>query len=58
MSGLIEVTLLDGSTDIVTVAEAIQMRRNGELAPAPDDSSALTIEDVYGEGYDERYKGT
>ena len=57
MADLITVTYLDGSTEIVTVAEAEALKTAGALTIPDNDGKALTIEDVYGEGYDERYKG-
>ncbi len=48
---IMEVTLLDGTTELVTFEEARTMRQNNELLIPEDDGKALTIEDVYGEGY-------
>ncbi len=51
MSILVEVEMLDGSFEIMTLAEAETARANGELAPAVPDGKALTITEVYGSGY-------
>ena len=51
MSILIEVILLDGTDDIVTLAEAQVLRDAGELAPPIDDNLALTVEKFWGPDY-------
>lgn len=51
MSTLIEVMKTDGTTDIVTVEEAQELREAGELADAVDDEKALTLDEVYGEDF-------
>jgi len=56
MAELITVTYLDKSTEIVTVAEAEALKDAGALFIPANDGKALTIEDVYGEEYDERYQ--
>ena len=48
MADILEVTLLDGTTEIVTPEEAKQMRRDGELLIPEPDGKALTLGDVYG----------
>lgn len=51
MSILLEVILLDGTKEIVTLEEAQALRDAGELAPPVEDNKALTIEKFYGEHY-------
>ena len=48
---LIRVTYLNGTSEIVTVEEAATLKDNNELLIPENDGKALTIEDVYGEGY-------
>ena len=57
MTDLVEAEFLDGITDIVTVAEANYYKAHNMLAPSPKVNS-LTLEDVYGEDYADRYKGS
>jgi len=51
---LIEVTYLDGTTEIVERSEAEELRLNGEIVIPESDGKALTIEDMYGTSYDQR----
>ena len=51
MSILIEVVLVDGREDIVTLEEAEELKNSGGLAPAVDDNLALTIEKFWGPDY-------
>ena len=51
MSDLVEVTYIDGSTEVVTVEEAVELRENGELADPVEDNQALTLDEFYGDGY-------
>jgi len=55
MADLVEVEFLDGTTDIVTVDEANYYKSHNLLAPPPVVTDQLTLEDVYGDDYDERY---
>jgi len=48
---LVEVTYLNGTSEIVTIEEAQTLKANGDLLIPENDGKALTIEDVYGEGY-------
>lgn len=48
---MLEVTYLDGTTEIVTLEEAKRLRENNEIVIPEDDNKALTIDDVYGENY-------
>jgi hypothetical protein len=46
---LVEVTYLDDTSDIVTLAEANALRDSGKLKAAdPTDTRALSEDDVYG----------
>lgn len=56
MEDLVEVEFLDGTTDIVTLAEANYYKKHNMLAPPPVVNNQLTLEDVYGEDYADRYK--
>ena len=56
MADLVTVTYLDGTSEIVTLAEANYYKANNMLEVPPVVTDQLTLEDVYGEGYDERYK--
>lgn len=49
---LIEVTLLDGSTELVTRSEANTMEDNNELLIPDNDGLGLTISNVYGPDYE------
>jgi hypothetical protein len=51
MPELVEVTYIDGTSEVVTVEEAETLRENGELATPVPDGKALTKEDFWGEGY-------
>jgi len=48
---MIVVTCLDGSTEMVTLEVAKTLRDNNKIIIPDDDGKALTIEDVFGEGY-------
>lgn len=56
MADLVEVEYLDGTTDIVTIAEANYAKDHHLLAPPPVVDDQLTLEDVYGEDYADRYQ--
>jgi len=56
MLNLVEITYLDGTTDIVTLAEANYAKDHHLLAPPPVVDDQLTLEDVYGENYVDRYQ--
>lgn len=53
----VDVTYLDGSTDLVTVEEAKQLRDDGELLVSANDGSAMTITDLYGAGWPAKWDG-
>lgn len=48
---LIEVTYLDGTTEIVERSEAEQLRLDGEIIIPESDGKALTLEGVYGPSF-------
>jgi hypothetical protein len=46
---LVAVVMLDGTTELYSLAEAQELKRQGKLLPKVADDKALTEENVYGD---------